>query len=798
MLYTGRILYPIIGRGLYLVTGLAPVNSDISKLRNRIEKLEATRDFGDLTPGIDSPLDSADKEGFHAIPSGALAIDGSYYSPFGLRSSTGYMPGDKVIIFDGSVDDIYVIIGSVPETTDGFASTLDYEYIDKTLKLPSHSVLPELILTTDYGFGSQALWDTYAWDHIVTSALGVRFGCSAFSTIMAASSLCSLELFHTGSFWKARHILYEEDSADSHTVINPTGFRTDHSEDTSWIYSLRLGVAGSSDITMMLADPDGWEYKHPLWVRSRMMGESVDGEIEIFRDGDLSGTNLTPVDEDPQNLLAALKIAKIKDGVFAVQARNSIIFQKSCYISDYFIKDPLAEKDEDVTQPPDLIANGPAGDSDPLFAEDYAAYMLNQRIFGKQQQRKEWGLISEEDIKEDEEVKSPKEAFEQDTPTTIVKDGKLLYLSLAGIYVLPDGSIIITDGYGSELTMSHGNIRISCPGQIFTTPGGSSITLAGRDIISRADNGIDISASKADIHMKAERNLKMLAGVSGSGGILLHDKSSGSYDYDHVGEEASIGGIVFKTESRITSLSSEYYMENTRIANMDFGSRVLFRADKAGFECDRFYVKLDADKIFSISKSLTYIPTNLEVERDAIFNRDLISIKRIIGKQIAATKSNPSFSDDMDLPEETRRRYLYSIPEDDLDDYAKQVRDQRDAINDDTSSMISEIEDWTEELPDPDEITFTFRNEEQYGSSEFYLRASRWQQMLSSGKKLTRDVIQDTSPYPGHSRVSTPGSFITPHNVLMSRKGLFCYNESGDITLSFDTNKTFSDDYKVP
>jgi hypothetical protein len=111
----------------------------------------------------------------------------------------------------------------------------------------------------------------------------------------------------------------------------------------------------------------------------------------------------------------------------------------------------------------------------------------------------------------------------------------------AGFVMLPDGGLMFYDGYGSEIVMAGGSVKIACPGDIQLVPGRNIVMLGGDDIIARARTSVDISAGEGDVRVKAENNMQMLAGNSGSGGILMESKGSGfNLDYaNKIGERST-------------------------------------------------------------------------------------------------------------------------------------------------------------------------------------------------------------------------------------------------------------------
>jgi hypothetical protein len=126
------------------------------------------------------------------------------------------------------------------------------------------------------------------------------------------------------------------------------------------------------------------------------------------------------------------------------------------------------------------------------------------------------------------------------------------YQSRSLIKQFDDGSIVIEDGYGSQIAMKGGNIHLSCVGDVIMQPGRSCITLAPFDAVVRAGHAVDISAAKSDVRIKAEKNLHCLAGNNKKdGGILLESRSEGGIaasNWAQPGEQANASGIVLKSE----------------------------------------------------------------------------------------------------------------------------------------------------------------------------------------------------------------------------------------------------------
>jgi hypothetical protein len=137
------------------------------------------------------------------------------------------------------------------------------------------------------------------------------------------------------------------------------------------------------------------------------------------------------------------------------------------------------------------------------------------------------------------------------------------YLSL-----LEDGTVVIGDGYGAEIRMCAGSITISAPGDVWFKPGKNAQIWAGRDIIMRANNSVDISTTEENVRIKAEQNVMILAGNDTSekqGGVLIESRATApTYNFDEPGDAVVFGGVILRAKSsEVIGLGKNIYMRTT-------------------------------------------------------------------------------------------------------------------------------------------------------------------------------------------------------------------------------------------
>ena len=136
--------------------------------------------------------------------------------------------------------------------------------------------------------------------------------------------------------------------------------------------------------------------------------------------------------------------------------------------------------------------------------------------------------------------------------------GDVDYYNTASYFSLTDdGSVVIGDGYGSQILMSGGQIRLEAGGDIMLMSGSRVVTLS-KEAIIRTKDSIDISSSDKDVRIKAENNLHTIGGS-----VLVESTSEGLFQNykDNVGEFASGTGItLLSKQSGVNLLCSDVFV----------------------------------------------------------------------------------------------------------------------------------------------------------------------------------------------------------------------------------------------
>lgn len=297
-----------------------------------------------------------------------------------------------------------------------------------------------------------------------------------------------------------------------------------------------------------------------------------------------------------------------------------------------------SEKDHDIKQDPETLRPFEHDDSDPGYRQlelfDRQAYDLkNQyaRVDGLGTDKPDYDVPQEEDLKPLRDKYDEK--FTQSETVKLQKYDK----RRAGMYIGEDGSVIVRDAWGSEIVMLGGNVTIACAGNVMLLPGKSQLTIAGDDIVQKAQNSVDIHASEHDVRLSAARNMEILGGGDESdysGGVIIESRGKGpsTWDGKDKGEGARLSGITLKTKSQAVVVDGQQVVvrsrKDTRIisgdkgkvdGNISIGAGMLrTRADSTIVSSGRAHVALTGQQANVVAKTINILSeSNLTLTKGA-------------------------------------------------------------------------------------------------------------------------------------------------------------------------------------
>lgn len=377
------------------------------------------------------------------------------------------------------------------------------------------------------------------------------------------------------------------------------------------------------------------------------------------------------------------------------------------------------------------------------------------------------------------------------------------YPNSSFLTLLPDGGIIIGDGFGSSITMTGGHIFLDGPGDIWVKAGRNTNVFSGQDTVLRARNSMDLSTTESDIRLRSWKNLHMLGGASKqTGGVLIESPTSTNFDFDKPGEAALTGGITLKAaQGMLYGLAKDIYLR-TGGGDVAGKGKLILDAERGDGElliqADTLAKYITTSETVYIGKAgrvrkATQLSTvgmkldgKLDVKGAVAADGDLLvdgSVTVLTGtlgtekepKQ-AVVKISPAASN-------KKREQLKK-----LDESLAAEKKTGTATYEEIKTELYE-----DKKPGNDDLIsnlhFTFRTTEQYGTADAVLYESYWQQQArengGAGKPWVERPSNSTWPYPGEAAHTANGFCTQPLDLY-------------DVPSGISKDPTVAEGYKSP
>lgn len=561
-------------------------------------------------------------------PKTITAVDASAVGshPLGPRSFGGYQAGSPVIVlWTPSMAHGY-ILGAAPS----LVGALKQKIIDHVVPFaggdayndPAHRY--PLLLQNSGGLGdfsgSQPPDAVTGSDRGVINELGLGYGLSRTFAWLRASELCGVWAFWIDQLLRIAAYNFEMWTAGGDTWIkNDEGEVNGVALFTPYPWeALGLLDRGGDAFTA----GDGGRFK-PGGSDKTWYTTKEEGQRGIFRHARFTGylgegvrdvlcvpekDRVPPVEtvKSLSDYTGVLDVHKGLDGMFSVRSARGIILEKYVLIP---VPKQIAVPEDGETlgdgagnyRAAGADGTGPEHDKRPFKWDnvdyaldwgpqlwDFHAYQFNW--FGSLpfiRHAKDW-LLPEENKVPGGGSTTPKAAY---VPTEALRDKFLFkvppsvslkvdhrltqdyYLSRSCINQLPDGSIIIEDGYGSSIHMTGGSVFISCPGDIFGLPGRNTNFISGRDTVLRSQGDVEVSSARRSVMVKSQVNTHLLSGNGGTGGLLLENRATtkSMTVKGKTGSDVVTSGIVLKSKTAPVAV----YAGGVYIRALDRGEIVL-------------------------------------------------------------------------------------------------------------------------------------------------------------------------------------------------------------------------------
>jgi len=415
------------------------------------------------------------------------------------------------------------------------------------------------------------------------------------------------------------------------------------------------------------------------------------------------------------------------------------------------------------------------------------------------------------------------QAYVQAEPKKLEIDkryGEANYYNTASFFRLEeDGSIILADGFGSQITMTGGQIRLEAGGDVMVLSGSRIVNMAN-DVILRAKSNVDISASDNDVRIKAENNMQLLAGNSGYGGILLETKSQGAtQDYQQkIGEEVQSSGITLLAKgASVNTISQDNYVRTgvTKELAEGYGTYIIDcgsgRGDFINYARQHIFLNSVGMGIYhstpgqgeaSVTKSHFFGPSFSKINGPTVFTKNVVITENgALGVEGSLYSAASIFA----IGSMACRRGIVgdssqnNIPTD-IRDFISAYEESVPGFNTVGQTSIKYLQEriWASNSIGNntfllDELGFSYRDSSQNGTAygydegKFFLLETRWQQLDRMGLTQVSSATWEEKPvfYQGNNLYPWPGK-----KNWAGDETFLAYSSTDDFVLFDKSNKT--------
>lgn len=291
-------------------------------------------------------------------------------------------------------------------------------------------------------------------------------------------------------------------------------------------------------------------------------GESAEGQTRVVRayieeDEDYED-KVTGRTLKTHKLVPVFKEVLYKDGSYRIQSATEISIEKYSIITDPAIRREVSEDEAPTDRKYSLD----------LQSTTYAAqnatlnFSYHAYLFGKlytEKYAKNWKGRTAADLKnilglETAIINTPD--FRQipkyaELVLDLQEDTKRrIYGSRSGIFFQDDGSVIIEDGWGSQIVMSKGDITITPANNLIARPGANVKAFIPGELDINAVKGAAVSSDEGALSLSAYSSI-LVKQFSEDGGILVESSSTN----DIPNKDGSPAGVIIKSAGLLNTMA---------------------------------------------------------------------------------------------------------------------------------------------------------------------------------------------------------------------------------------------------
>jgi len=354
---------------------------------------------------------------------------------------------------------------------------------------------------------------------------------------------------------------------------------------------------------------------------------------------------------------------------------------------------------------------------------------------------------------------------------------KKFFVGRSTFALLPDGSVLVENAGQAQIMLCGPNIVLSAPGDIIMMSGGAAQVLAGKSVVIRAQDHVQLAANTGRVDIKAERQLSLLGGNDGGAeGVLVESRSKALDAAAGVGSAGRVGGIVLKSATgayiaaeQALGLSSKGVLtvktQGIQIDTDVISARVVqgLMLFSAASETPAIQVSMSGLIPTLWFNGTTVLDGDVFATGGAQFNGTLISgdsiyaARNIVGTAVGEAGTDPTTKKTL----EQQISAMVAATNKQLVPFATAAKAPEATLE--TALSANVPLSWARVAT----YGFSFMDTTDYGVVAFGLPETRWQRAARSGgskwvEKFVRAPggTEDTMPYPGRSAWTNDGRYF--------------------------------------
>lgn len=760
-----------------------------------------------------------------------------------LYALPNFVVGDTVLVAMSKVSTVGIILGKLPTISKyGPNDPRSFVTLSDCFKpnIFQRSFLDTLTdgknyLCPAWTFGSP-MQKTDIGEFFMSSPGGCKFFMNPYMGYLAANDATGIWVFKDDSTLRVAGLNYQMLTAGtSEFRLNDNGECIEYagSSFNSWeqfgyykkpkkVIAIKEGWAKNKKEQSFKepVEPNAKPY-HPIQKYGGWIGQGIQTRITA----PVKESKFTAAGSVEKKQRALSAISQLADGFIGIESAKGISIVKRSFMPsiqmtyapdfDMYGDNPdnydFDHSEFKVYGEPELNAGTVAKVMQALMAiDDYSTYVCNYKPYSAfLNHKKDWFIPEEDNIKKGNpdlarlirSLRSKDIAQEPSTYNiTINGQQQKYYATEAGLHFLPNGGVVLYDGYGSEIKMAGGQITISAPGGIWLKSGKDIRQWAGKDINLRAKGCIDETSSKGSVRIKAEKNMEIIGGnAGGSSGVVIESRGSGDMDFSEGGDKVKVGGIVMRAAKGTASvLANTVYIRsgiessgNGIMIDAGKGRSNIYTAsnEKNDYVNQRHVLNFGDFETGSVSAvqesraDMATIPGRLDIGglvtvldsvyvEEGVYAGDHFYSKRAKTDHFVdpiANKGETMFN------EHIMRETVYvnsTLPNDEIERYSGSVRpmfyEDKKPGND---TVLKQAE-------------FSFRTDEELKLKNFCVYADRWQTVCDVGAAWEEPKVETATekgqyPFPGKKYLKDENCYAT-QELELKEKGVAKNRKEGD------------------